>query len=85
MEKLSGGENPTQLIAKLLEKLKPWEIENGKAEFTSHLYELYDREGADPPLGGTYTGLWEEFKRDAPLIYRAKFIEESVMKNRSNG
>lgn len=84
MEKLSTGETPKQHAEKLLGKLKPWEIEQGKADFTQHLYDWYNREGADPPLGGTFTGLWEEFQKDAPLLYRAIFIEKATMEKRNN-
>ncbi len=84
MEKLSTGENPKQLAAKLLESLKPWEIEQGKADFMQHLYDTYDRKNAEPPLQGTFTGLWQEFLKDAAFLYRANFIKEATIKRRSN-
>jgi len=58
----------------LLSELKPWQVENGKAAFLDYLYELYERDNAEPGLRGTYTGLIEKFKDDAGEILRASFI-----------
>lgn len=60
--------------AKLCEELKPWQIENGKAEFLDYLYELYERGSAAAGLRGTYTGLIDQFKQDTFEIIRAGFI-----------
>lgn len=60
--------------AKLCEELKPWQVETGKAAFLDYLYELYERDNAEPGLRGTYTGLIEKFKDDAGEILRASFI-----------
>ena len=84
MEKLSIGETPKEHIAKLSEKLKPWEIEQGKAEFMQHLFDVYARDKAEPPLQGTFTGLWQEFQEDAAGLYRAIFIEQAIMRKRDN-
>lgn len=60
--------------AKLCEELKPWQVEQGKAAFLDYLYELYERDNAEPGDKGTYTGLMEKFKDDAGEILRAAFI-----------
>jgi hypothetical protein len=62
----------------LLSELKPWQIENGKAAFLDYLYELYERDNAEPGLRGTYIGLWEKFKEDNAQIMRASFISAQV-------
>jgi len=61
-EKLSTGDSIVLLKAKLKEELKPWQVENGKAQFSNFLYELFDRDNAELPLKGTYSGLWEQFQ-----------------------
>ena len=60
--------------AKLCEELKPWQVEQGKAVFLDYLYELYERDNAEPGERGTYTGLWDRFKEDTAQIMRASFI-----------
>ena len=61
-EKLSTGDSIVLLEAKLKQQLKPWQIENGKAQFSNFLYKLFDRDNAELPLKSTYTGLWEKFQ-----------------------
>jgi len=58
----------------LLSELKPWQVENGKAAFLDYLYDLYERDNAEPGERGTYTGLWDRFKEDTAQIMRASFI-----------
>ena len=76
----STGELYTTLMMELNTKLKPWQIEQGKAEFTNFLYDLFDRDNAPIGLKGTYTGLWDQFKKlqcfDTllPTMIRNKFI-----------
>ena len=76
----STGELYTTLMMELNTKLKPWQIEQGKAEFTNFLYDLFDRDNAPIGLRGTYTGLWNQFKKleffDTllPTMIRNKFI-----------
>ena len=61
-EKLSTGDSIVLLEAKLKQQLKPWQIENGKAQFSNFLYQLFDRDNAAIGLKGTYSGLWEKFQ-----------------------
>ena len=76
----STGELSTTLLMELNTKLKPWQIEQGKAEFTNFLYDLFDRDNAPIGLRGTYTGLWQQFKKLEcfdpllPTMIRNKFI-----------
>ena len=76
----STGELSTTLLMELNTKLKPWQIEQGKAEFTNFLYDLFDRDNAPIGLRGTYTGLWTQFKKLQcfdpllPTMIRNKFI-----------
>ena len=76
----STGELYTTLMMELNTKLKPWQIEQGKAEFTNFLYDLFDRDNAPIGLKGTYTGLWDQFKKLQcfdpllPTMIRNKFI-----------
>ena len=62
-EKLSTGDSIVLLEAKLKQQLKPWQIENGKAQFSNFLYQLFDRDNAAIGLKGTYSGLWEKFHK----------------------
>ena len=79
----STGELYTTLMMELNTKLKPWQIEQGKAEFTNFLYDLFDRDNAPIGLRGTYTGLWTQFKKLQcfdpllPTMIRNKFILDS--------
>ena len=79
-EKLSTGESIVLLEARLKQQLKPWQVENGKAQFSNFLYELFDRDNAELPLKSTYTGLWEQFQKlqkadpDLPELIRLTFI-----------
>ena len=79
-EKLSTGDSIVLLEARLKQQLKPWQIENGKAQFSNFLYELFDRDNAELPLKGTYSGLWELFQElkeidpDLPEHIRLNFI-----------
>ena len=61
-EKLSIGGSNALLEAKLKKQLKPWQIENGKAQFSNFLYKIFDRDNAVVGLRGTYSGLWEQFQ-----------------------
>ena len=61
-EKLSTGDSIVLLEAKLKQQLKPWQIENGKAQFSNFLYTIFDRDNAAIGLKGTYSGLWEQFQ-----------------------
>tara|TARA_B100000427_G_C14991216_1_gene369749 strand:- start:6 stop:314 length:309 start_codon:yes stop_codon:yes gene_type:complete len=76
----SAGELYTELSMELNTKLKPWQIEQGKAEFTNFLYDLFDRDNAPIGLRGTYTGLWDQFKKLEcfdpllPTMIKNKFI-----------
>ena len=76
----STGELSTPLLMELNTKLKPWQIEQGKAEFTNFLYDLFDRDNAPIGLRGTYTGLWQQFKKLEcfdpllPTMVKTKFI-----------
>ena len=76
----STGELYTTLMMELNTKLKPWQIEQGKAEFTNFLYDLFDRDNAPIGLKGTYTGHWQQFKKLEcfdpllPTMIRNKFI-----------
>ena len=79
-EKLSTGDSIVLLKAKLKEELKQWQVENGKAQFSNYLYELFDRDNAAIGLKGTYTGLWDQFKKLEcfdpllPTMIKNKFI-----------
>ena len=79
-EKLCTGESIVLLEAKLKLKLKPWQIENGKAQFSNFLYELFDRDNAVVGLRGTYSGLWEQFQKlqkadpELPELIKLTFI-----------
>ena len=79
-EKLSTGDSIILLEAKLKQQLKPWQIENGKAQFSNYLYKLFDRDNANLPLKGTYTGLWQQLQNlcevdpELPELIRLNFI-----------
>ena len=79
-EKLSTGDSIVLLKAKLKEELKQWQVENGKAQFSNYLYELFDRDNAELPLKGTYSGLWEQFQKlqkadpELPELIKLTFI-----------
>ena len=79
-EKLSTGDSIILLEAKLKQQLKPWQIENGKAQFSNYLYKLFDRDNANLPLKGTYTGLWQQLQNlcevdpELPKLIRLNFI-----------
>ena len=79
-EKLSTGESIVLLEARLKQQLKPWQVENGKAQFSNFLYELFDRDNAAIGLKGTYSGLWEQFQKlqkadpELPELIRLTFI-----------
>jgi len=79
-EKLSIGGSNALLEAKLKKQLKPWQIENGKAQFSNFLYLLFNRDNAALGLKGTYSGLWELFQEleeidpDLPEHIRLNFI-----------
>ena len=76
----STGELYTTLTMELNTKLKPWQIEQGKAEFMNFLYDLFDRDNAAIGLRGTYSGLWIQFKKLEcfdpllPTMIKTKFI-----------
>ena len=76
----STGELYTTLTMELNTKLKPWQIEQGKAEFMNFLYDLFDRDNAPIGLRGTYSGLWQQFKKLQcfdpllPTMIKTKFI-----------
>ena len=44
-----------------------------------YLYDLYDRDNAEPGLRGTYTNLWEQFKSDTAEIMRAGYITTGTL------
>tara|TARA_R100000231_G_C5305365_1_gene158812 strand:+ start:394 stop:699 length:306 start_codon:yes stop_codon:yes gene_type:complete len=79
-EKLCTGDSIILLEAKLKQQLKPWQIENGKAQFSNYLYKLFDRDNANLPLKGTYTGLWQQLQKlcevdpELPKLIRLNFI-----------
>ena len=79
-EKLSTGDSIVLLEARLKQQLKPWQIENGKAQFSNFLYELFDRDNAVVGLRGTYSGLWEQFQKlqkadpELPELIKLTFI-----------
>ena len=79
-EKLSTGDSIVLLEAKLKQQLKPWQIENGKSQFSNYLYELFDRDNAELPLKSTYTGLWQQLQKlcevdpELPELIRLNFI-----------
>ena len=79
-EKLSTGESIVLLEARLKQQLTPWQVENGKAQFSNFLYQLFDRDNAEMPLKGTYSGLWEQFQElceidpELPELIKLNFI-----------
>ena len=79
-EKLSTGDSIVLLEAKLKQQLKPWQIENGKAQFSNYLYKLFDRDNAVVGLRATYTGLWEQLQElcevdpELPELIKLNFI-----------
>ena len=79
-EKLSIGGSNALLEAKLKKQLKPWQIENGKAQFSNYLYQLFDRDNAEMPLKSTYTGLWHQLQKlcevdpELPELIKLTFI-----------
>jgi len=79
----STGELYTTLTMELNTQLKPWQIEQGKAEFMNFLYDLFDRDNARIGLRGTYSGLWQQFKQLEcfdpllPIMIKTKFILDS--------
>lgn len=79
----STGELYTTLTMELNTQLKPWQIEQGKAEFMNFLYDLFDRDNARIGLRGTYSGLWQQFKQLEcfdpllPTMIKTKFILDS--------
>ena len=79
MEKSFIGTYQSLTADKLCEELQPWQIETGKANFMDYLYDLYDRDNAEPGLRGTYTGLWERFKSDTAEIMRAGHITTGTL------
>ena len=79
MEKLFIGATRPLTAEMLCEQLKPWQIETGKSDFLDYLYELYERDNAEPGLRGTYTGLWERFKSDTAEIMRAGHISTGTL------
>ena len=79
MEKSSTGTLRPLTAEMLYSELPQWQIENGKADFMDYLYDLYDRDNAEPGVRGTYTGLWERFKEDTAQILRAGHIETGTL------
>ena len=79
-EKLSTGDSIVLLEAKLKQQLKPWQIENGKAQFSNYLYKLFDRDNAALGLKGTYVGLWQQLQElceidtELPELIKLTFI-----------
>ena len=79
-EKLSIGDSNALLEAKLKKQLKPWQVENGKAQFSNFLYQLFDRDNAELPLKSTYTGLWQQLQKlseidpELPKLIQLNFI-----------
>ena len=55
-------------------------MENGKAQFSNYLYQLFDRDNAELPLKSTYTGLWQQLQKlcevdpELPELIRLNFI-----------
>mgnify|MGYP001363280594 CR=1 FL=1 len=88
-EKLSTGDSIVLLKAKLKQELKQWQVENGKAQFSNFLYELFDRDNAVVGLRGTYSGLWEQFQKlqkadpELPELIKLTFILKYNDKNRN--
>tara|TARA_B100000902_G_scaffold348044_1_gene355740 strand:+ start:17 stop:322 length:306 start_codon:yes stop_codon:yes gene_type:complete len=88
-EKLSTGDSIALLEAKLKQQLKPWQMENGKAQFSNYLYKLFDRDNAVVGLRGTYTGLWEQLQElcevdpELPELIKLNFILKYNDKNRN--
>jgi len=88
-EKLSTGDSIALLEAKLKQQLKPWQVENGKAQFSNYLYKLFDRDNAVVGLRGTYTGLWEQLQElcevdpELPELIKLNFILKYNDKNRN--
>ena len=87
-EKLSTGDSIVLLKAKLKEELKPWQVENGKAQFSNYLYELFDRRNAKIGLRNTYTGLWQQLEKlceiepDLPKLVQLHYILNSHAKGK---
>ena len=79
-EKLSTGDSIVLLEARLKQQLKPWQIENGKAQFSNYLYKLFNRDNAALGLKGTYVGLWNQLQElceidpELPELIRLTFI-----------
>ena len=79
-EKLSTGASIALLEAKLKQQLKPWQVENGKAQFSNYLYKLFDRDKAAIGVKSTYTGLWQQLQQlcevdpDLPELIKLNFI-----------
>ena len=79
-EKRSTGESNVLLEARLKQQLKPWQVENGKAQFSNYLYKLFDRDNAELPLKSTYTGLWQQLQKlceidpELPELIKLNFI-----------
>ena len=79
-EKLSTGESIVLLEARLKQQLKPWQIENGKAQFSNYLYKLFNRDNAALGLKGTYVGLWNQLQElceidpELPELIKLTFI-----------
>ena len=79
-EKLSTGDSIVLLEAKLKKQLKPWQVENGKAQFSNYLYKLFDRDNAVIGVKSTYTGLWQQLQKlcevdpELPELIRLNFI-----------
>jgi len=79
-EKLSTGDSIVLLEAKLKQQLKPWQIENGKAQFSNYLYKLFNRDNAALGLKGTYAGLWNQLQElceidpELPELIKLTFI-----------
>jgi hypothetical protein len=79
-EKLSTGDSIVLLEARLKQQLKPWQIENGKAQFSNYLYKLFNRDNAALGLKGTYVGLWNQLQElceidpELPELIKLTFI-----------
>ena len=83
-EKLSTGDSIVLLEARLKQQLKPWQIENGKAQFSNYLYKLFNRDNAALGLKGTYVGLWNQLQElceidpELPELIRLTFILKTI-------
>jgi len=73
MEAPSTGttQNPTSPQHSQLPR--SWQVENAKAAYMDHLYDLYDRANATVGLRGTYTGLWQQHMLNLAEIDRLSF------------